>query len=475
MAPKIRLRTEHDTLGEVSLPADAWYGAQTARAAVNFPISGLTAPRVFIAATGMVKKAACLANASLGALDIKLAQAIELAADDVISGELDAEFIVDAFQAGAGTSHNMNANEVIANRAEVILGGRRGRYELVHPNDHVNMGQSTNDTFPTAMRVAHYLALAPLIGNLKKLQRTLSGKARSFDRVIKSGRTHLQDAVPVTLGGEFSSYASAVGGSVERIKAARERLKKIPLGATAAGTGLNTPAGYRARAARELSKASGIRGLRPAPDMHEAINSMADFTALSGSLKELAVELLRISNDLRLLGSGPRTGLGEIRLPAVQPGSSMMPGKVNPVMAEMLGMVCMQVIGADSTVTLAAQAGQLELNVMMPVVNHNILHAIDILANAVDVFTTRCVAGITADKRRCQELFESSVALVTVLNPVIGYEHAARVARESERTGRSVREVVISEGILTEAEWDRLMDPNTVTMPGLSSVKKKRR
>ncbi|MFQ5465747.1 MAG: aspartate ammonia-lyase [Thermodesulfobacteriota bacterium] len=462
---KKRFRTEQDSLGEVRVPAGAYYGAQTARAAENFPVSGIPPKRDFIAATGMVKKAACLANAGLGLIDRKSAKAVAGAADEVITGALDAHFIVDVYQAGAGTSHNMNANEVIANRANEMLGGRKGVYRPVHPNDHVNMAQSTNDTVPTAMRVAALLASKRLLKALRGLERAFSQKARRFSGVIKSGRTHLQDAVPVTLGGEFASYASALGHARAGIEDALEGLEYIGLGATAAGTGLNAHPRYRAGVIRELRGVSGLKGLKPAPDLHEAINSMGAFTGLSGALRGLAVELTRIANDLRLLSSGPRTGLGEIRLPPVQPGSSIMPGKVNPVMAEMTNMVCFQVMGNDLAVAMAAGAGQMDLNVMGPVINYNILQSMDILASSMGLLAERCIAGIRADRSRCARYFEDSVGLATVLNTFIGYEAAADVAKESARTGRTIKEVVIERGILTPGEWDRLLRPENVTRP----------
>ncbi len=467
-------RIERDSLGRRRVPNKAYYGVQTLRASENFPISGIRPKKAFIRATALVKLASAEANISLGLLDGKRGLAIRKAALEVLSGGFDDEFIVDVYQAGAGTSHNMNANEVIANRANELLGGRRGDYSIVHPNDHVNMSQSTNDTMPTALRLAALTSSEGLINALEALESALKRKSKEFDRVIKSGRTHLQDAVPVRLGQEFGSYASAVKGSIERILEAGGGLKKIGLGATAAGTGINTHPKYRDTVLKALSKASGIKGLRKAPDTFEALNSMADFAHFSGALRCAAVELLRIANDLRLLASGPATGLAEIRLPAVQPGSSIMPGKVNPVMAEMLNMVCFQVMGNDLAVMMAAQAGQLELNVMLPVINYNILQSIEILSTAVAAFTERCIEGIEADEKRCRDLFERSVGLATVLNRIIGYENAATVAKESARTSRTVKEVVIGRGILTEAQWKRLLDPMSVTGPARIKAVKER-
>jgi len=460
MVKKKKFRVEKDSLGEKLVPAEAYYGIQTLRAVENFPISGITAKPVFVTATAMVKTASATANTTLGLLDKKREAAIVKAASEVASGQHRDEFIVDIYQAGAGTSHNMNANEVIANRAAEILGGAKGRYSTVHPNDHVNMSQSTNDTMPTALRVACLLSAQALTASLTCLQKALEKKARQFRPVIKSARTHLQDAVPIRLGSEFGSYASTVKNSTARINAALDGLRCIGLGGTAAGTGLNTHPHYRKTVLKALSKATGLK-LRNAPDGYEAINSMADFTALSSAIKNTALELIRIANDLRLLSSGPHTGLSEITLPAVQPGSSIMPGKVNPVMAEMLDMVCFQVAGCDHTVSLAAQAGQLDLNVMLPVINYNILHSMEILTSSVGVFTTRCVAGITADRKKCKEYFERSVGLATALNRFIGYEKAAAIAKEAASTGRTIKELVIEKGLFTEKQWRELAEAST--------------
>ena len=471
-----KYRVEKDTLGVMRVPFAAYYGVQTVRAGENFPISGIMPKPVFIVATAMVKKAASAANRSLGLLDKQLASAITRAADEVISGKLHKEFIVDAYQAGAGTSHNMNANEVIANRAIELLGGKKGGYSTLHPNDHVNMSQSTNDVIPTAMRLAALASSEKLLGSLGNLEKALKRKSREFDRVIKSGRTHLQDAVPIRLGQEFGSYGASVRSSIERIKCARDRLKNIGLGGTAVGTGLNTHPGYSRKVIKELGRVSGIKGLRIAPDAFEAIASMGDFSFFSGALRTAAIELIRIANDLRLLSSGPATGFAEIILPAVQPGSSIMPGKVNPVMAEMLDMVCFQVIGNDTAVTLAAEAGQLELNVMMPVINYNILQSIEILDSSVRAFAERCVSGIKADKKRCRKYFEKSAGLATILNKLIGYEQAAKVAKESIDTGKTIKDIVIEKGILTEKEWKKVLEPMRVTQANgnINGMKKKR-
>lgn len=477
---KKSFRHERDTLGAVRVPASAYYGAQTARAFHNFPISATRPRTVFIQATAMVKKAAAEANSALGLLDRRTARAVIRASDEIIRGRFHAEFIVDAFQAGAGTSHNMNSNEVIANRAIEVLGGSRGDYSIVHPNDHVNMSQSTNDVFPTAMRIAALVSSEKLLEGLFGLRDEMKRKSREFRHVVKSGRTHLQDAVPVTLGQEFGSYASTVESSIGRVRRASEGLKRIGLGGTAAGTGINTHPLYRGLVLKRLKAVTGIKGLKPAPDAFEALNSMTDFSSFSGALKDTALDLIKTANDLRLLSSGPSTGLSEIRLPAVQPGSSIMPGKVNPVMAEMLNMVCFQVAGNDLAVTLAAQAGQLELNVMGPVVNHNILGSLDILSNALTAFTNRCVKGIRADEERCARYFEASSALATALNPFIGYEAAALVAKEAASSGKTVREAVIKKGILTADEAEKLLGPSKVTAPRdlrkeIRSFKKRRR
>lgn len=471
---KGKMRIEKDSLGEKPVPSDAYYGIQTLRAIENFQISGIKPKAVFVTATAMVKKASALANIELGLLDKKRGSAIIRAADEIISGELRDQFVVDIYQAGAGTSHNMNANEVIANRAIEILSGIRGDYKVVHPNDHVNKSQSTNDTMPTALRVACLLSFPALLGSLKSLQRELTRRSREFSSVIKSGRTHLQDAVPIRLGSEFGSYASSIESSIKNIEKALNGLKRIGLGGTAAGTGINTHPLYRKKVLKALSKTTGIKGLTQAPDGYEALNSMGDFTAFSASLKNTSVELIRIANDLRLLNSGPHTGFAEITLPAVQPGSSIMPGKVNPVMAEMLDMVGFQIAGFDLTVTLAAQAGQLELNVMLPVINYNILQSIEILTNSVKAFTEKCVAGIKADRKRCREYFEKSVGLATALNLFVGYEKAASIAKEAAETGKTLKELVMEKGLFTAREWEAIAQASTGPAD-LRKIKKMRR
>ena len=464
---KPRERTEKDPLGERKLPAGVYYGIQTLRASENFPISAIPPKREFIRATAVIKRAAADVNTRLGLLPGKKGRAIMKASGEVIAGRFDGYFIVDVYQAGAGTSHNMNANEVIANRAIELLGGKKGDYRLIHPNDHVNMAQSTNDVFPTAMRLAAVESSNALLKTLHALTIAFAGKARLFDRVIKSARTHLQDAVPIRMGQEFLSYAECMGKCGKRIEKARDGLKTLGIGATAAGTGLNSHPGYRSLMVKKLSEITGIMDLRPAPSMPEAINSMADFVEFSGALKALAIELIRIANDLRLLSSGPRTGIAEIKLPGVQPGSSIMPGKINPVMAEMLNMVCFQVIGNDLTVTMASQAGQLELNVMTPVINYNILQSMEILKNGVGAFLKRCVRGIKADEKRCRYYFERSAGLATVLNPLIGYAKASEVAKEALERRLTIREIILEKGLLTKKELDKILDPMRVTGPQL--------
>ena len=451
-----KTRRERDFLGELDVPAEAYFGIQTWRAVGNFPISGLRAPAVFNLAFAEIKKAAALVHEELGALDTRVAGAIAAAADEIVDGKLADQFVVDVFQAGAGTSHHMNVNEVLANRASELLGGARGEYELVHPNDHVNMGQSTNDVFPTAMRLAALMTLPELAGELHELAAAFKERAVEFARILKSGRTHLQDAAPVTLGQEFGAYAEAVHQAACHIEEQMAPLRKLGIGGSATGSGLNTVPGYREKVVARLSDQTGV-DLSAADDLFEAMQSMAPFVRVSGALRAAAVELGRVSNDLRLLSSGPTTGLAEIRLPAVQPGSSIMPGKVNPVVAECMNMVCFQVIGNDACIAHASAAGQLELNVMMPVISYNLLWSIEILTNGVRMLRERCVEGIGADRERCEAYMGRTLALATVLNPVIGYHRAAEVARKALATGRGIRDVVLEEGILSAEQFDRLI------------------
>jgi len=465
----MEMRSEKDSQGVLQVPSTAYYGVQTARAVANFPISGVTANPHFIWATAAVKKAAARVNGELGLISREVAGAIERAAEEVMAGRHEGEFVVDVYQAGAGTSHHMNVNEVIANRACELLGGRKGEHQLVHPNDHVNFGQSTNDVFPTAMRLAILKSLPSLLQALTSLHQGLEEKSREFAGIIKSGRTHLQDAVPVTLGQEFGAYAVTIDKARTSLAAAAEDLRELGIGGSAAGTGLNTHPQYRSRMVEELEKIMETP-LRPTDNLFEAMQSMRPFAAFSGALRELALELTRIANDLRLLSSGPNTGLDEIILPPVQPGSSIMPGKVNPVMAEMLNMVCYQVIGFDTTVALAAQAGQLELNVMMPVIIHNLLHGMSILTNAVKAFGERAVSGIRANPQVCRNHFERSLGLATVLNVLIGYERAAEVMKQALAEDKTVLQVLSEKKILTPAQIEQLFAAEKLTRPGVPQL-----
>ena len=459
-------RIEKDSLGERGIPADAYYGVQTHRAMANFPISGLKPKPSYVAATVQIKKSAAKVNKQLGLLEAKKADAIMKASDEILSGKLREWFVVDVYQAGAGTSHNMNTNEVIANRSIEILGGKRGDYSIIHPNDHVNMAQSTNDVCPTAIRIGALIEVRKMIPRLEKLEQAFRKKAGEFDRIVKSGRTHLQDAVPVRLGQEFLAYAVSLKKHRDRILQASEPCKELGIGGTAAGTGLNAPPQYRQLMVEELSAQLKF-DFRMAEDYFEAMQSQRPAVELSGTMRNLAQDLVRIANDLRLLSSGPKTGLAEIALPPVQPGSSIMPGKVNPVMAEMVDMVCFQVIGCDTTVLLAAQAGQLELNVMMPVIAWNLLHEIEILGSSMDVFSRLCVEGITANEERCRLYAEGSMSIVTVLNPHIGYAKAAEVAKEYLRSGKSIREIVVEKGLLSKEKLDEVFDLAAMTEPGI--------
>jgi fumarate hydratase class II/aspartate ammonia-lyase len=462
---RAKLRVEKDTLGEVRVPAGALWGAQTARAVANFPISGIHAPRAFVEATVRVKLAAARANARLGLLPRSKARAIEQAAREVLDGRHRDQFVVDVYQAGAGTSHNMNANEVLANRAAEILGGRRGEGGPVHPNDDVNMAQSTNDVVPTAIRLAA-LELAPRAADaIDGLAATFARKARAWDRVVKSGRTHLMDATPIRLGQEVSGWAASLRAAAARIRACEPELSRLGIGGTAVGTGLNAHPRYARLVAAELSRLAGRR-LSLAPSPFAAMQSLAPFVALSGALRGAAVELFRIGSDVRLLASGPSTGLGELRIPAVQPGSSIMPGKVNPSMAEMLAMVCLQITGLDAAIAGAAAAGQLELNVMMPLVAFDLCHALEILANAVRAFDERCARGLEADPERARFFAERTVSLATALAPRIGYARAAEIVKESVRTGRSIVDLAVERGGVPRAEARRVLDPARLTRPG---------
>jgi aspartate ammonia-lyase len=460
-------RIEHDSLGDVKVPADAYYGAQTARAVENFPISGLRAHSDLICATAFIKKAAAAANAALGRLDTDVARAIETAANEIIAGRLVDQFVVDVYQAGAGTSHNMNANEVIANRASEILGQPRGTYKRVHPNDHVNMGQSTNDVFPTSTRLALLFGLDALVASTRLLVGALRAKAEAFRAVIKTGRTHLQDAVPITLGQEFSGFAACVERGSEDLTAAAEQLRELNIGATAVGTGLNAGEDYRRRVVENIAKETGI-AVRPAANLFRVTQSMGDVLAYSGAMRRLAVEVGKVASDLRLLAMGPRAGIAEIALPPIQPGSSIMPGKVNPSMAEMMNQVCYQVMGCDATIALACEAGQLELNVMMPVIAWNALHASTILRSGIAAFSARSVEGISANEGRARELLDRSTAAATALSPYLGYARTAEIAKEAVSTGKSIRELVLERGLLEAKKLDAILSVDAMTRGGVT-------
>jgi aspartate ammonia-lyase len=460
-------RTERDPLGEHQVPAAAYYGIQAARAAENFPISGLRAPADLVTATVLVKKAAARANVALDRLDPRIGNAIVAAADEILDGHLRDQFIVDVYQAGAGTSHNMNTNEVLANRAAELLGAERGSYEVVHPNDHVNMGQSTNDVFPTATRLALLLRHAELVAAARDLAAALGRQAKAFADVLKVGRTHLQDAVPITLGQEFGGFAACIERGADDVAAAAAQLEELNLGATAVGTGLNAGDDYTRLAIGNLAALTGI-DVRAAVNPFRVTQSMGDVLAYSGAMRRLAVELSKVASDLRLLSMGPRAGLAEIALPAVQPGSSIMPGKVNPSIPEMVNQVCFQVIGCDTTVCLAAEAGQLELNVMMPVIAWNALHASTILRNSMHVLRVRCVDGLSADVERCRELLDRSTAVATALSPYIGYAKTAAIAKEAVTTGRTIRELVLEQGLMDQRQLDRVLSAEAMTRPGIA-------
>jgi aspartate ammonia-lyase len=451
-------------MGAVAVPDDALYGAQTARAIDAFAISGIRAHPQFIHSYMWLKKAAAMANAELRQIPTVMAEAICQAADEVLAGQWADQFPVDVFQMGAGTSFHMNVNEVLANRANEILGCARGTYSRTHPNDHVNRGQSTNDTYPTATRVAARVLMTALLRELEDLSYSLKERGIAFDGILKAGRTHLQDAVPIRLGQEFTAYGAAVERAGLGIQTAAYEIQELGIGGTATGTGLNTVPGYRSRVLSCLRTWTGIEW-REAMDLRESMQSQYPIARASGSLRLLSLELIRIANDLRLLSSGPTSGLAEIDLPPISPGSSIMPGKVNPSMAEMLNMVCFQVIGNDMAISMAVQAGQLELNVMMPVMAYNILGSIEILTNACHAFTTRCVQGIQANAERCLRYAESSPAIATALTPQIGYEGATRLVERAASEGRSVIELVRETAALDDREIDRLMDARAMTEP----------
>ena len=451
-------RTEKDSMGSKEIPDNLYYGIQTLRATENFPISGIKPLATYIDACILIKKATAIANGELDCIDGEISKAIVQAADEVLNGKLRDQFVVDVYQAGAGTSHHMNVNEVLANRALEILGDEKGNYKRVSPNDHVNYGQSTNDVIPTAIRVGSLLALdRTLYPALDSAIAIMQSKAEEFQDIVKSGRTHMQDAVPVRLGAGFAAWTQILQDHLQRIKTAEDDLHSLGLGGSATGTGLNTHPKYRFRVAELLSEFIE-QPLQPAPNLMAAMQSMSPFVSVSGSLRNLAQDLVKISHDLRLMDSGPQTGFKEIQLPAVQPGSSIMPGKYNPVMAEMTSMVCFQVMGYDTAIAFAAQAGQLELNVMMPLIAYDLIHSIEILGKTIDSLSKRCLAGITPRRDRCLAYAEGSLALVTALNTHIGYLKAADVAKKSLETGKSIRAIVLEEGLMNEEQLSAVLD-----------------
>ncbi|HEX3327155.1 MAG TPA: aspartate ammonia-lyase [Actinomycetota bacterium] len=458
-------RTEKDTLGEVQVPQDALYGAQTQRAVDNFPISGLPPQTDYLWGMVIVKKAAALANMDTGRLDKEVGEAIVAAADEVLAGHHDRHFVVDPWQAGAGTSHNMNVNEVLANRATQILAADN-KQRKVHPNDDVNMAQSSNDTNPTAVRLGALRATPLLLDALASLEDALSEKAEAFDRVLKVARTHMQDAVPIRLGQEFSGYAATIEKAADRIKEAAGTLQELNLGATAAGTGINAQPGYVEGMIQHIKSITGFE-VRRGDNFFRLTQSGADMAALSGAVRNAALEISRIASDLKLLASGPRTAIAEIILPPVQPGSSIMPGKVNPSMAEMMTMVCYQVVGCDQTISLGVQSGQLDLNVFWPLFGYNLMFAIRLLANGVSAFTERCVAGIEADEERCRALVEQSLMLCTALTDYIGYEATAKLAKQAYAERKTIREVAIEHDIMPVDELDKVLDVMPMTEPGV--------
>jgi len=464
-------RIERDPLGELAVPAEALYGIQTERARRNFPISHLAPLAPFVDAVIRIKKAAALTHKETARLDPKFADAIVRAADEVLAGQHRDQFVVDPYQAGAGTSHNMNCNEVLANRANELLGGQRGAYQPVHPNDHVNMAQSTNDVIPTAIRLAALAELPALLDVLDRLAAAFLTKGRAFDGILKSGRTHLQDATPIRLGQEFTAYGHTVARNRERLAHAADALRDLGIGGTAVGTGLNAEPAYPALMVKHLRAITGL-DLREGNDRVQLMQSMGDAAACSGALRTYAVDLGKIASDLRLLASGPRTGIAEIVLPPVQPGSSIMPGKVNPSIPEMVNLVCYQVLGNDVTVATAAEAGQLELNVMMPVIAHNLLFSMRILTSASRVLAERCVAGIEADRAQCAHWLERSPALVTALAPKIGYAEAAKLAKEAVAKNVTVRQLVMEKGVLKGKDLDEVLDLLAMTELGVPGQRK---
>ncbi|HYV98245.1 MAG TPA: aspartate ammonia-lyase [Gemmatimonadaceae bacterium] len=463
-------RTEKDPLGPLDVPADALYGVQTLRAKQNFPISGLAPFEPFVIAQVWIKKAAALTHKETGRLDAKLADAIVAAADEVLSGKHREHFIVDPYQAGAGTSHNMNVNEVLANRANEILGGKRGEYKPVHPNDHVNMAQSTNDTIPTNIRLAILSQLAGLNGAFAGLRGSLAAKGKEFDDVVKAGRTHLQDAMPIRLGQEFKAYSGSIERDMRRVAEAADYLFDLGIGGSAVGTGVTVEPAYPALMIKHLKAMSGLP-VREGQDRIQLMQSMGDVAGFSAALRTLAVDLSKIVSDLRIMAMGPRTGIDEIKLPAVQPGSSIMPGKINPSIPEMVNQVCFQVMGCDTTVAIACEHGQLELNVMMPVIAFNVLLSMRILTNAAKVLDEKCVRGIEANREMCAYWVERSAALATALAPHIGYARAAEISKQSVKEGVLIRDLVKRDGILPPDDADAVLDLRKMTEIGVPTGK----
>jgi len=461
-----KTRTEKDPLGELAVPADALYGVQTLRAVQNFPISGLKALPAFVDATVRIKRAAALTHRQTGRLEARLADAIVQAADEILGGKYRDQFVVDVYQAGAGTSHNMNINEVLANRANEILGGKRGEYKPVHPNDHVNMAQSTNDVIPTAIRLACVTELPALMKAFESLASSLDAKGREFEDVIKAGRTHLQDAMPIRLGQEFTAYGGSLRRGAKRVAESANYLRDLGIGGSAVGTGVNVEPEYPALMVRFLGEMTGVE-LREGADRIQLMQSMGDVAAFSSQLKVLAIDLSKIASDLRILASGPRTGFDEVHLPAVQPGSSIMPGKVNPSIPEMVNQVCFQVFGNDTCVSVAAEHGQLELNVMMPVIAYNVLLSMHILTTTAQTFDTKCVRGIEANREQAAYWVERSAALATALAPQIGYARAAELSKQSVKENVLIRDLVKREKVLQDDEIDEVLDLRKMTEIGI--------
>lgn len=468
MASDQNFRSEHDSIGDRTLPKDAYYGVQSLRAAENFRITGLTMHPEIINSIAEIKKASAITNAEIGLLDKKIADAIVKACDEIAAGEFHDAFIVDPIQGGAGTSLNMNANEVIANRAIELLGGEKGDYTLVNPNDHVNCGQSTNDVFPSAGKLAVLKLLIKAQIQLQRLYKALTAKAEEFDDVLKMGRTQLQDAVPIRLGQEFKAYSEGIRRDIARLERAQDEMRCLNMGGTAVGTGINADEMYLKRIVPNLSMVSGLQ-LIQAFDLVDATQNLDGFVAVSGAVKTCAVNLSKMCNDLRLLSSGPRCGFGEINLPAKQNGSSIMPGKVNPVIPEVVNQVAFNIMGNDLTITMAAEGGQLELNAFEPIIFWNLTHEVEFLTYAVNTLTDNCIVGITANRERCQSLVDNSVGVITALTPHIGYQPAADIAKEAIRTGTPVKNLIIEKGVLDEENMDKILDPYAMTTPGISA------